>query len=207
MPDQRHTSANQEAEVFSRAIEIRSPDEQSAYLDAACGTNGELRARLNRLLGEHENPREFFDAPDQALLSIAREETQAQQFGEFEIIREIGRGGMGIVYEARQVSLNRRVALKVLSAGQGFRTMRSSGFSVKPGPPQSFITPTSCRFIRPALKTEPPTMRWKWFAVPRLIRCSNNCDMKLPHQFPNLNKTNRQPWTDYMPTPSRDHRH
>ncbi|MCA9322982.1 MAG: serine/threonine protein kinase [Planctomycetes bacterium] len=43
---------------------------------------------------------------------------QPQILGDYRIVREIGQGGMGIVYEAEQVSLGRRIALKVITTAR-----------------------------------------------------------------------------------------
>src|SRR5437660_2932870 len=57
----------------------------------------------------HQSAAEPAGAPEAAAESYV-----ASPLGDFRIVREAGRGGMGIVYEAVQLSLGRRVALKVL---------------------------------------------------------------------------------------------
>tara|TARA_B100000029_G_scaffold25945_1_gene25493 strand:- start:4596 stop:7055 length:2460 start_codon:yes stop_codon:yes gene_type:complete len=51
--------------------------------------------------------------------------------GDFEIVREIGRGGMGIVYEAHQRSVDRRVALKLLPASEWLDPQRIERFGAE----------------------------------------------------------------------------
>src|SRR5947199_4624766 len=55
--------------------------------------------------------------PTSPMSAIARRAKTFADFGDYELLEEIGRGGQGVVYRARQKSLNRIVALKVIGLG------------------------------------------------------------------------------------------
>src|SRR5262245_53713673 len=101
---------------------LRAAQEYLAALEAGQRpSRGELLARFPDLAGALEpylDALDMFHTAAPLVHSTDRpapnESLPAEALGDFRIVREIGRGGMGVVYEAVQRSLGRRVALKVL---------------------------------------------------------------------------------------------
>src|SRR5262245_39076725 len=128
-----------EEAIFLSALEKKEPAERAAYLEAACAGNPALRERVDALLRSHEDPDSFLDAPalarqgetsDQApglpaepdtskeilsLLAPAREAGSLGWLDHYEVLDVVGKGGMGVVFRARDTKLQRIVAIKVLA--------------------------------------------------------------------------------------------
>ncbi len=95
--------------IFNDALELGS-EERAAFLEAACAGDDELRSEVEQLLFAYESSSEL-DLPTSALTGELPDKV-----GPYDIVGELGRGSMGIVYRAKDQTLGRELALKVLPA-------------------------------------------------------------------------------------------
>src|SRR5262249_30370227 len=112
-------------DIFLAAVE-KAPADRAAYLDAACGSDAELRAQVEALLRSHEEAGSLLEQPlfrpGPAVGEPPAAEHPGVAGGPDKLIEQIGKGGMGKVWRAQQTEpVKRLVALKLIKAGMDTR--------------------------------------------------------------------------------------
>jgi serine/threonine protein kinase len=117
-----------ERDIFIAALQQQHPAQRRAFLDAACFDQPELRQQVEHLLRLHEGAGSFLEkpaaaAPATGAFAEAAEpapppETPGAVIGPYQLLEQVGEGGMGAVWLAQQTEPVRRlVAVKLIKAG------------------------------------------------------------------------------------------
>jgi eukaryotic-like serine/threonine-protein kinase len=101
--------------LFEAALDL-APAQRSEWLSAAAAGDDELRAEVEALLSAHALEHGMLDRPIARLGGMIDAPAHDRHIGAYRVIRELGRGGMGVVYLAERDDgqFRRRVALKLL---------------------------------------------------------------------------------------------
>jgi serine/threonine protein kinase/WD40 repeat protein len=115
-----------ERDLFIEALQKENPGERAAFLGDACAGDDGLRARVDRLLEEHQRQESFLlDSPPPGLAATMEQsvsERPGTVIGSYKLLEQIGEGGFGVVYMAEQTQpVRRKVALKILKPGMDTR--------------------------------------------------------------------------------------
>ena len=118
-------------EEFIEEIRAGKTPEVESYVNRDPQIATQVREALSAVLMIEGIDHPASIQPKQPAADASSRRPTPDQIGEFKIIRELGRGGMGRVYEAVQNSLDRRVALKVLDAKDDLDSQYSARFEVE----------------------------------------------------------------------------
>jgi eukaryotic-like serine/threonine-protein kinase len=102
-------------ELFAAAVDLPAT-EQAEFVGRECGDDGGLQERVLRLLAADTSTGTPIDDPGRAFASSPTFDYIGHHIGDYEVIRVLGRGGMGVVFEAHQRQPQRSVALKMMAS-------------------------------------------------------------------------------------------